>query len=222
MPRIRYIKPDFFLDEHITEVDPLAQLLFIGLWCYSDREGRLEDTPRRIKAEILPYRDADTEALLASLHPRFILRYEAKGKKYIQINNFLKHQRPHINEPKSIIPAPDKSKHLPITHQAPTKHSLNGDGDGDGDGGRSASHCRPKKIPPKGFLPNGQVDGVRARVALGDSCYDPADLSEWDRMDYQVRRPMYADWQENVSINKQKKRDADEVKLRKEGMLPPL
>jgi len=33
----------------------LARLLYPGLWMLADREGRLEDRPLRIKAEILPY-----------------------------------------------------------------------------------------------------------------------------------------------------------------------
>ena len=109
MARARNIKPGFFTNEYLSDLQPLARLLFIGLWCYADREGRLEDRPRRLKTDILPYDNCDVEKLLNTLvesPERFIIRYEVDGKRYIQISNFLKHQNPHIKEPESIIPAP--------------------------------------------------------------------------------------------------------------------
>lgn len=104
MARIRYIKPDFFLDDQLAEVSLPARFLFSGLWLIADREGRLEDSPKKIKAQILPYDVVDVEALLLELALKFISRYAVDDKKYIQINNFSKHQRPHPNEPVSTIP----------------------------------------------------------------------------------------------------------------------
>ena len=109
MARSRNIKPGFFLNDQLAECDPLARLLFAGLWCIADREGRLEDRPKRIKAEILPYDDCDIDQLLDQLAKHgFILRYEVEGERYIQIINFLKHQNPHKNEIKSVIPPPQE------------------------------------------------------------------------------------------------------------------
>ena len=51
MPRARNVKPGFFKNELLAECEPLARILFEGLWCEADREGRLEDRPRRLKAE---------------------------------------------------------------------------------------------------------------------------------------------------------------------------
>lgn len=105
--RARNIKPGFFINEVLAEVEPLGRILFIGLWSLADREGRLEDRPRRIKAEVLPYDDCDVDALLDNLARRdFILRYQVDGNRYIQVANFDKHQRPHQNEKESEIPAP--------------------------------------------------------------------------------------------------------------------
>lgn len=109
MPRIREVKPEFFLDEQLAEVGHAARLLFIGLWSLCDREGRLEDRPARIKAQVFPYGCEDCEALLRELaeHPgRFILRYEADGRRYIEVRTFKRHQRPHPKETASKIPAP--------------------------------------------------------------------------------------------------------------------
>lgn len=112
MARSRNIKPGFFSNDDLSDCQPLARLLFIGLWCVADREGRMEDRPRRIRAEILPYDDCDIEDLLDELHQNgFILRYEVGAEKFIQVLNFGKHQNPHMKEAKSTIPAPDQNDH---------------------------------------------------------------------------------------------------------------
>ncbi|MBB2915882.1 hypothetical protein [Cupriavidus alkaliphilus] len=108
MPRARNIKPGVMQNEDLADLHPLTRLLFIHLWMLADRDGRLEDRPKRIKAEALPYDDADVDAMLYDLGDKgFLLRYENDGERYIQILNFRKHQRPHSNEAKSIIPAFD-------------------------------------------------------------------------------------------------------------------
>ena len=122
--RSRNIKPGFFKNEQLAEVEPYGRLLFIALWCMADREGRLDDRPKRIKVESLPYDDLSDQkinALLAKLQEyNFIQRYSIKGKKYIQITKFNKHQNPHLKETPSTIPAPEipvQAQELP--EQAP-------------------------------------------------------------------------------------------------------
>lgn len=108
MARIRYIKPGFFTNEALADCQPLARLLFSGLWVIADREGRLEDRPRKIKIEILPYDDCDISALITELETaRLLTRYEVGGNRFIQITNFVKHQNPHPKEPASTIPSID-------------------------------------------------------------------------------------------------------------------
>lgn len=107
MARARNLKPGFFTDDELCELPPLVRILFAGLWCLSDRKGRLEDRPRKIKAEILPYDECDCGAMLAQLHDAgFISRYSRGGVRYIQIDRFTKHQNPHVKEPDSTIPEP--------------------------------------------------------------------------------------------------------------------
>ena len=109
MPRARSLKPSFFSNDALGEMDPLARLLFQGLWCLADRKGRLEDRPKRIKAEVLPYDNCDCDDLLQALADSgFILRYVSCKERYIQVVNFVKHQNPHAREPESTIPAPDE------------------------------------------------------------------------------------------------------------------
>ena len=55
MPRIRYLKPEFFSDEDLARLPHSTRLTFAGLWCWADREGRLEDRPEFLKAMIFPY-----------------------------------------------------------------------------------------------------------------------------------------------------------------------
>ena len=105
--RARNIKPGFFKNDTLAELEFAGRLLFIGLWGLADRAGRLEDRPKKVKAEIFPYDDVDVGSFLGELAKRnFIIRYEAEGARYIQIVNFDKHQNPHPRETPSNIPAP--------------------------------------------------------------------------------------------------------------------
>jgi hypothetical protein len=108
MARSRNIKPSFFTNDVLGECSFPARITFAGLWTIADREGRLEDRPKKIKAEILPYDDFDMNSLLTELHARgFIIRYSVENVNYIQVVNFTKHQNPHMKEGASTIPAPD-------------------------------------------------------------------------------------------------------------------
>lgn len=107
MARARNIKPALFKNEILGVADPIYTLLFSGLWLLADREGRLEDRPLRIKAELFPYREGiDMPAMLGWLHDSgFIYRYSYGENRYIEIINFTKHQNPHKNEVPSEIPS---------------------------------------------------------------------------------------------------------------------
>ncbi|QAY93670.1 phage replication protein [Pseudomonas sp. ACM7] len=107
MARARNLKPALFKNELLGVADPMLTLLFEGLWLLADREGRLEDRPLRIKGELFPYRDGlDMDDMLNWLaETGFIFRYTVGEKRYIEIDNFVKHQNPHRNEPESFIPS---------------------------------------------------------------------------------------------------------------------
>jgi hypothetical protein len=113
MPRIRYLKPEFFTDEDLAELPFQTRLFFEGLWCHADKEGRLEYRPRYLKAMIFPYDDVDVEKEVEILAKAkgsgksFIrLYYTPEGLPLIQIVNWAKHQRPHHTEKDSVLPAP--------------------------------------------------------------------------------------------------------------------
>lgn len=106
MGRARNIKPGFFKNEDLAECSFAARLCFAGLWTLADREGRLEDRPKRVKAELFAFDTVDVEPLLAELADHgFILRYEVEGHRYIQVIKFAAHQSPHYSEKASVIKA---------------------------------------------------------------------------------------------------------------------
>ena len=106
--RARNIKPAFFLNEALSDIDYAERLLFIGLWCYADREGRFEWKPKRIRAAIFPYDNVDVEKMLCNLMSlHFITCHDGIG----YIENFTKHQNPHSHEAKSTLPE------KPVTNQ---------------------------------------------------------------------------------------------------------
>jgi hypothetical protein len=128
MARRRFIHPDFFIDEYLVTLPPFTRLLFAGLWCLSDREGRLPDKPVKIKMQLFPADQVDVDAALDALAAGgLVTRYVVDGEKFIQVNRFGKHQHPHPKEAPSVIPpmgasettprcVPDNTQVLPTTH----------------------------------------------------------------------------------------------------------
>ena len=110
MARARNIKPGFFKNADLLELAPLTRLLFAGLWCIADREGRIEDRPRQIKLEVMPADECDVDVMLNDLHNSgFINRYEVDGEKFLRILKWKKHQNPHMKEVDSAIPEPKRA-----------------------------------------------------------------------------------------------------------------
>ncbi|WP_079218912.1 hypothetical protein [Herbaspirillum robiniae] len=108
MARARNIKPGMYKNEDLAECSIWARYIFPGIWMMADREGRLEDRPKRIKVELLPYDEGtDVDSLLNELETRgFILRYSVDGQGYIQVLKFSEHQTPHVREQASTYPSP--------------------------------------------------------------------------------------------------------------------
>lgn len=108
---MRYIKPEFQNSESMGRVSRDARLTFIEMWCQADDSGRLIDSPTMLRNVLFPYDDLTVETLngwlieLENVHS--IVRYEASGRRYIQIVNW-DHQR--IDKPgPSHIPPPSKA-----------------------------------------------------------------------------------------------------------------
>lgn len=109
MARIRCIKPELPQSESMGRVSREARLCFMLLWTLADDEGRLRGNSRMLASLLYPY-DSDASELMPSWiddleREGCIQPYEANGNSYVQICNWLKHQK--IDHPsKSKIPAP--------------------------------------------------------------------------------------------------------------------
>jgi hypothetical protein len=149
--RARLLKPGFFTNEDLAQLPVRARLLFAGLWCLADREGRLEDRPQRIKAAIFPYERLSVEPLLALLHSAgFVKRYTAAYTRCLALPTFAKYQHPHHREPPSLLPPPPK---LPRKAAA------------------RLGQCPPDPVPGSGTDQDQDQDPPRApRPAPGSPC----------------------------------------------------
>lgn len=108
MARIRTIKPEFFTSESVLSVSPLARIFFIGLWCESDREGRLKWKPKTLKVRYLPIDNVDIDELCEELESNdLIATYSVDGVDYCEIPGFKTHQVINNRESNSILPPRD-------------------------------------------------------------------------------------------------------------------
>jgi len=125
--RARNIKPSFFTNPDLGECSPVSRLLFVGLWCCADREGRLLDRPKQVKAQVFPYDNVNIDEHLGELTRwGLIERYDVGGVKIIAIPKFLKHQRPHVKEKSSELPG-KQAEPQPRHEQAPTQVGASND-----------------------------------------------------------------------------------------------
>ena len=97
MARIRTIKPEFPQSETIGKLSRDARLLFIQLWTIADDSGRSRGNSRILASLLYPYDDLSPSVIdrwIAELQTeKCLVRYEADGNTYIQILNWLKHQK---------------------------------------------------------------------------------------------------------------------------------
>ena len=91
----RNIKPALFRNEVLGVADPLYRYFPILVASF-DREGRLEDRPIHQSRHFPIPNGLNVDAMLSWLHDNgFIIRYQSRENRYIQIVNFAKHQNPH-------------------------------------------------------------------------------------------------------------------------------
>lgn len=108
MARIRTIKPEFPHSESMGQISRDARLLFILLWTLADDSGRLRGNSRMLASLLFPY-DDDAPSLIDGWLTELdkqncVIRYQAHGSTYVQICNWLIHQK--IDKPsKSKIPS---------------------------------------------------------------------------------------------------------------------
>jgi hypothetical protein len=114
MARIRTIKPEFPQSESMGRVSRESRLCFIMLWTLADDSGRLRGHSRMLASLLFPY-DADAPSLiddwLSELESeRCIIRYVADGTSYVEICNWLNHQKIDRPSPSKIPPSDEQSR----------------------------------------------------------------------------------------------------------------
>ncbi|WIM09279.1 hypothetical protein [Enhydrobacter sp.] len=154
MARIRTIKPEFFTSDDICALSPLARLLYIGLWCEADREGRLVWTPRVFKRRYLPDDACDGDAVAAELIERgLVVPY---GEGYAWIPTLARHQILNPREAASRLPAPEgdaSPRAADASARVDDSASMGREGEGNGKGkeGEGAGDAPPRVAsrPPR-------------------------------------------------------------------------
>lgn len=149
MARIRALKPDFFRDEELQELqaenpDLYPMFVFAGLWGHCDRQGVFEWRPRTLALDILPFlwcRNGEApgkqlgDSLVLLWEAKQVARYAHEGKEYGFIPTFTRHQRiggkesqeaPKYPNPKDM----QEVQHRGSTGEAPGKQSRRQEGKG--------------------------------------------------------------------------------------------
>ncbi len=97
MPRARFIRPEFFTDEKVSDLPFGCALLFAGIWCQADLRGVFECSPRLLRGLVFPMRDGiDTDTigdwLNALERSGMILRFEHTDKTWAVVVNWSRYQ----------------------------------------------------------------------------------------------------------------------------------
>lgn len=195
MARTRLLHPEFFRHEEVAGLDPWARLLFQGLWTLADKEGRLEDRPRRIRADIFPYDpDVDVDALLDVLVARgFVVAYEVAGRALLSLPSFARWQNPHPKEKPSEFPGPGEGAIRPRNYMASLENT---------ETSRAVSNTVSNTVPrlpgvsgpvpiprpaPSGGLPGNKFEQVKAHWLaafekhVGESAWGLSDAKALNR-----------------------------------------
>jgi hypothetical protein len=115
MARIRTIKPEFPQSESMGNVSRDARLCFVMMWTLADDSGRLRGNSRMLASLLFPYDDDASDLIEVWLDELSaegcIDRYLVGGSSYIQIANWLSHQK--IDKPSaSKIPPFDEASRI--------------------------------------------------------------------------------------------------------------
>lgn len=125
MPRIRSIKPQFWLDEDLGKLPRDVRLLYIGLWNIADDSGVFEWRAGKIRIQLFPYdlelKNSDIEKWLSLLEgTKDIVQFlnGENGKPYGYIPSFSEHQQitnpsgwRFAKPPDNLINQVDKDEH---------------------------------------------------------------------------------------------------------------
>ena len=192
MARSRNIKPGFFSNEDLVELDFATRLLFAGLWTVADRDGRLQDRPKKIKIDVFPADNLDIDAMLQALHNGgFIERYVVDGSKFIQISNWSKHQNPHHTEKASEIPGTNGvlTVKQPLEPKHPPKQ----------DGGNLADSLL---LIPDSLIPESKTAPAKRAAPIGFTPPNWINLQHWQAWHSSPKRKKATNDQKQMAVDK--------------------
>lgn len=113
MAKSRMVAREITIDKDVAKLSDKAALLYTWLIPFLDREGRFFALPEQIKGYVIPYRKNFTvnvvRQCLKEIASVDLIRIYGENGEYLCCKGFLKHNKPHPNEPESQIP-PYKSK----------------------------------------------------------------------------------------------------------------
>lgn len=173
MPRIRTVKPEFWRSPDIMELTLFQRLLYIGLFNFSDDDGRGQYNPTGIAADIFirEYATSPREvigeieaAFQAYQDHEMVTLYCVGGRNYYQINNWNSHQKINRRTP-SRIPPPDQ-------RQQPTHGVLSEDSV------RTHGGITEGSLSPHGGLTEDSLREGKGREGKGDSLNAHGTLTE--------------------------------------------
>ena len=171
MARIRTIKPEFFTSEDIVNLSPLARLLYIAVWCESDKEGRLTWKPMTFKLRYFPGDNCDIQALCKELVDGGMVKLYGEGLAYVP--QFSKHQHVNPRESASILPEPKGARNVTRGDASARVNSeidpqVGREGKGKEGDTRDASHV---DLPP-GFASFWKTWPITDRKQARGKCFD--------------------------------------------------
>lgn len=131
MARIRTIKPEFWTSEQVVDCSPIARLLFIGLWNFSDDQGAHPYAVKTIKMEIFPgdnFTPKQIEGWLTELINAGLLKtYHVDNKQYLYVTGW---HNQKIEKPNPKHPPPQQFDDNSTTPQLPVGDSSPPEGKG--------------------------------------------------------------------------------------------
>lgn len=163
MAKRRQIHPEIWTDDKFVSLDPLARLLFIGMWNFACDNGHLDDSNLQLKMRVLPADSCDVAVLLKAIVDNGMV---ARENGYLKVVNLPSKQALDMrylvfcdhcdNDParrytdddkvgKKGAPkaSPSSTRRAPHGGTSGTPRSGDGDGDGEGEGSKRRKASRP-------------------------------------------------------------------------------
>ena len=167
--KIRSVRPEFFTDSKMVQLSHSARLLYVGLWCYVDDEGRGEYLPKRIEGEIFPLEDVGFAGLWTELEGLGrVVRYRVEGQSYFYIPRAEDYQKPN-RKYDSKLPAPTpQAEEAARTQEVSTAraHAVGGEGEGEGEAASDSFKLFHKERARSEVLRQ-QQEGLKVRSVGG-------------------------------------------------------